>query len=158
MSLAAARRSLALENSTGQPGRHDAVSPRYYDSEDATLMESRIPGGSTPFKLPGTHSEMGAGKETNGTLYAVSNLTKEFEQKRQSFDDDAKALLEVRSGNPASMNLNEDFRKLKHRFQVWKREYKSRLRETKFKLIRTGSPEAEVTCRKWWGKISQRGL
>ncbi|XP_054815599.1 myosin-2 isoform X3 [Prosopis cineraria] len=157
-SLSVARRSLAAENSTDQPGRYDAMSPCFYDSEDATSMESRTPAGSTPIKFPSTPFENGAGRNANDTFNAVSNLMKEFEQRRQIFDDDAKALLAVKLGRPAHMNPNEELRQLKRRFEGWKKEYKGRLRETKARLCKTGSPEAEISCQKWWGKISSRGL
>ncbi|KAI9093230.1 hypothetical protein K1719_027244 [Acacia pycnantha] len=157
-SLSVARRSLAAENSTDQPGRYDAVSPCFYDSEDATSMESRTPTGSTPIKFPSTPYENGAMREANDTFNAVSNLMKEFERRKQTFDDDARALLAVRSGQPAHLNPNEELRQLKHRFEGWKKEYKGRLRETKAKLSKTGSPEAEISCQRWWGKIGSRGL
>lgn len=154
MSLAAARKSLAVDN-TGQPGRFDAVSsPRYYDSEDATSMGSRTPGASTPAKFSSSNHEVGAGRDNNGTLSAVSNLVKEFEQQRQTFDDDAKALVVVKPGQSASnVNSDEELRKLKLRFEMWKKEYKVRLRETKAKVHKLGHSEVR---RKWWGKLSSR--
>ncbi|XP_028779865.1 myosin-2 isoform X2 [Neltuma alba] len=157
-SLSVARRSLAAENSTDQPGRCDAMSPCFYDSEDATSVESRTPAGSTPIKFPSTPYANGARKEATDTFNAVSNLMKEFEQRKQTFDDDAKALLAARSGQPAHMNPSEELRQLKRRFEGWKKEYKGRLRETKARLSKTGSPEAEISCQNWWGKISSRGL
>lgn len=153
MSLAAARKSLAVDNTGGQPGRFDAVSsPRYYDSEDATSMGSRTPGASTPAKFSSSHHD--GGRDTNGTLSAVSNLVKEFEQQRQTFDDDAKALVVVKPGqSAASVNSDEELRKLKLRFEMWKKEYKVRLRDTKTKLHKLGHSEVR---RKWWGKLSSR--
>lgn len=97
-------------------------------------------------------------REANDTFNAVSNLMKEFERRKQTFDDDARALLAVRPGQPAHMNANEELRQLKRRFEGWKKEYKGRLRETKAKLSKTGSPEAEISCQRWWGKIGSRGL
>lgn len=159
MSLSAAKRSLAAENFAWQPGRHDGMSP-HYSSEDATTsVESRTPSGSTPNKYasnPETKSE----REANGTANnAVSILMKEFEQRRHTFDDEARALVDVRCGySPNMNNPNEEFRRLKHRFEGWKKEYKARLRETKARLPKSGSPDSEISCRKWWGKISSRGL
>ncbi|GAV85356.1 LOW QUALITY PROTEIN: Myosin_head domain-containing protein [Cephalotus follicularis] len=152
MSLSAARKSLANDNNAGQPGRLDtSASPRYYDSEETMSMGSRTPGGSTPFKF----SNAGVGRETNGSLNAVSNLIKEFEQRRQSFDDDSKDLVEVKIGQSApSMNPDEELRKLKLRFQTWKKEYKVRLRETKARIHKL--PEYEKSRRKWWGKLSSK--
>lgn len=154
MSLAAARKSLAADNAVGLPGKFDASStPHYYDS-DNTSMGSRTPGGSTPIKSSGTNHDVGAGRDTNGTLDAVSNLVKEFEQRRQAFDNGAKAIVEVKSGQSASLvNSDDELRKLKLGFEVWKREFKIRLRDTKAKLHKLGRSEGRY---KWWGKLSSR--
>ena len=91
MRLAAAKKSLVA----GQPVMLDASSsPGYYDSEGTPSMETQT-GGSTPVKLS---NDVGAGRESNGNLNAISHLAKEFEQHKQSFDDDAKTLVEVKSG------------------------------------------------------------
>lgn len=159
MSLAAARKSLGVDHHTvGQHGRLDAAtSPRYYDSEDATSMGSRTPGASTPLKYTNNVHDGGVGRDTNGTLSAVSNLVKEFEQQRQAFDNDAKALVDVKSGQSASnVNSDTELRKLKARFEMWKKEYKLRLRDTKAKLHKLGHSEAERSRRKWWGRKSAK--
>lgn len=155
MSLAAARKSLAVDNAVGHTGRLDAAfSPRYYDSEDAVSMGSRTPGASTPLKFSSSVHDVGSGRDTNGTLSAVSNLVKEFEEQRQTFDDDAKALVGVKTGQSASnINSDEELRKLKLRFEMWKKEYKIRLRETKVKLHKLGHSEAERSRRRWWGRM-----
>lgn len=150
-SLAAARKSLGSANTAGQPVTLGSVSSARYDSEEATSMGSRTPGASTPLN--------GAGREANGSSNAVSSLVKEFEQRRQTFNDDAKALVEVKPGqSAANMNPEEDLRKLKHRFESWKKEYKARLRETKTKLHKIWHSEEEKRRRKWWGKIGSRAL
>ncbi|KAK4255746.1 hypothetical protein QN277_008704 [Acacia crassicarpa] len=158
VSLAAARKSLASDNNTAYPGRQEAVSPRYNDSEDFNSVLSRTPGGSTPIKFSSSLSvsDSGAvGREVNGTLSAVSNLMREFEQRRQTFDCDARALLDAKAGQSV-MNPDEEFRKLKHRFEGWKKEYKYRLRETKARLHKVGNSEGEKSRRRWWGKLSSR--
>ncbi|XP_027343633.1 myosin-2 isoform X2 [Abrus precatorius] len=155
-SLAAARKSLASENASGQPARHDAATPFGYDSEDATSMGSRTPGASTPLKYSSSLSEAGVGRDANGSLTSVSNLMKEFEQRRHAFDDDARALVEVKTGQSANTNSVEELRKLKHRFEGWKKEYKARLRETKARIHKLGNSEMDKSRRKWWGKLSSR--
>lgn len=148
-SLAAARKSLASDNTAGQPGRLGGASSPRYDSEEATSLGSRTPGAGTPIN--------GVGREANGSLNALSNLMKEFEQRRHNFDDDAKALVEVKPGQSgAILNPEDELRKLKHRFELWKKEYKARLRETKTKLHKIWHSEEEKRRRKWWGKISSR--
>lgn len=158
MSLAAARSSLASENANGQPSRLDVASPSpfCYDSEDATSMGSRTPrtpGCSTPLKYSSSLSEVKAMRDGNGSL---GNLMKEFEQRSQTFDEDARALVEVRTtGQSANPNSIDDLRKLKHRFEGWKKEYKMRLKETKARLKLRNS-EMEKSRRRWWGKLSSR--
>ncbi|KAK2355177.1 P-loop containing nucleoside triphosphate hydrolase superfamily protein [Trifolium repens] len=151
ISLVAARKSHASENGTVQPVRHDLVSPRYYDSEHATSMESRTTDGSTPMKLSSSFSVSDAGRQANGTLTTVSNLMKEFEQRRQTFNDEVKALNEVKPGQSANTNSAEELRKLKQRFEGWKKQYKVRLRETKARLS-----ENEKSRWTWWGKLSSK--
>ncbi|KAI8557739.1 hypothetical protein RHMOL_Rhmol04G0033200 [Rhododendron molle] len=145
VSLDATKKSFAADDTTGQPERQDvSPSPHYYDSEDTTSMGPQTPGGTTPIKISNT---VRAGRETNGGLNAVSHLAKEFEQRKQDFDDEAKAIVESKSGRP-----DEDLRKLKLRFEIWKKEYKSRLREMKAKIHKLGHSEVEKSRRKWWGK------
>nr|KJB13453.1 hypothetical protein B456_002G076300 [Gossypium raimondii] len=145
-SLAAARKSLAADSNAGQR-RGDVVSPRYYDSEDNVSMGSRTPVGNMP--------DVVGGRE-NGSLNAVGNLLKEFEQRRQTFDDDAKSLAEIRMAQPTSnVNPDDEFRRLKRRFETWKKEYKLRLKETKARLHKRGY-ESDKTRRKWWEKLGSR--
>ncbi|KAG7015245.1 Myosin-2 [Cucurbita argyrosperma subsp. argyrosperma] len=122
--------------------------PHYYDSEDTTSMESRTP------------REAGAGREMNGTSFAVNNLVKEFEQQKNAFDDDAKGLAEAKSGQGqpggANTNTDEEYRKIKVRFEAWKKEYKAKLRENKPKVHKHGPFEADIIRRKWWGKLRLR--
>ncbi|CAK8561329.1 unnamed protein product [Lathyrus sativus] len=150
-SLVAARKSLASGNGTVQPVRHDLVLPRHYDSEDASSMGFRTTSGSTPMKLSGSFSVSDAGKQANGTLTTVSNLMKEFEQQRQTFNDEVKALNEIKPGQSANTNSADELRKLKQRFEGWKKQYKVRLQETKARLS-----ESEKSRRTWWGKLSSR--
>ncbi|KAL2327728.1 hypothetical protein Fmac_021155 [Flemingia macrophylla] len=152
MSLVAARKSLAPENAAVQPVRRDFVLPHGYDSEDATSMGSRTPGGSTP-KFSGSLSVSDAGRQVNGTLTTVGNLMKEFEQQRHNFDDEVKALNEVKPGQAANTNSVEELRKLKQKFEGWKKQYKVRLRDTKAKLYKS---DTEKSRRTWWGKLSSR--
>ncbi|XP_022753232.1 myosin-2-like isoform X2 [Durio zibethinus] len=152
-SLAAAKKSLAADSTPGL-GRVDMVSPRCYDSEDNASMGSRTPGGSTPVLFASAMPDLVAGRE-NG----LSNLVKEFEQQKQTFDGDAKSLIDIRTAQPASnMNPNDELRRLKLRFETWKKDYKMRLKETKAKLHKRGHPESDKARRKWWGKLGSRAL
>lgn len=84
--------------------------------------------------------------EKNGDI--VDNLAKELEQKRQIFYDDAKAVVERKLSYSKQI---EEYRKVKERFEMWKKEYKNRLRETKAKLA-----NSEGGKQSWWGKLSKR--
>lgn len=53
----------------------------------ATSMGSRTTGASTPIKIFSSLSVCDAGRHANGTLTTVSNLMKEFEKRKQNFDD-----------------------------------------------------------------------
>lgn len=73
---------------------------------------------------------------------------KEFEQRKQTFDNEAKAIIEVKSGHTISGNPDEDFRSLKNKFETWMKDYKARLREAKTKLQKL--PSAEKRRRNLW--------
>ncbi|KAA8523831.1 hypothetical protein F0562_010254 [Nyssa sinensis] len=104
MSLDAAKKSLAADNTAGQPGRlGGSPSPLCYDSGDAMSMGGQTPGGSTPFKFSSSVRDFGAGRESNGGLDAIGHLVKEFEQRKQNFDDEIKTIVEVRSGQSPSI-------------------------------------------------------
>ncbi|KNA06986.1 hypothetical protein SOVF_176050 [Spinacia oleracea] len=154
MSLAAARKSLVPEDAAGR--QEASLSPRSYDSDDNLFMGPRTPGESTPTKYPIPISEA---REANngGGVNPVNHLAKEFEQQRQGFDEDARALFDVRSVQSApGMNSFDELRRLKMRFDAWKKEYKVRLKETKGMLHKLRHADMEKHRRKWWGKLSGR--
>ncbi|XP_058089542.1 myosin-1 isoform X2 [Magnolia sinica] len=162
-SLAAAKKSIVADNvvsppnMVSPPGRLDA-SPvaNYYDSEDAMSMEMHTPD-ATPAKALTHLPDIGRPREPDGVQDAVGRLVKEFEQRKQVFDDDAGFLVEVKSGqSTSSMNPDEELRKLKLRFATWKKDYKFRLRETKATLHKLGNSETDRVRKKWWGKRSTR--
>lgn len=155
-SLAAARKALVSEHPAGEPGRHDAISPRCYDSEDTMSMDSRTPGGSTP-KL--SNSFFTARESSNGSVITVNSLAKEFEQRRHIFENDVRGLVEVKAAPPAPNTHPEaELRKLKTRFESWKKDYKIRLKEAKGRLhkLAHSHSEGDRSRRTWWGKLSSR--
>ncbi|GAV72279.1 Myosin_head domain-containing protein/IQ domain-containing protein, partial [Cephalotus follicularis] len=102
-------------------------------------------------------------QETNGVrpmsagLSVISRLAEEFEQRSQVFSDDAKFLVEVKSGQvDASLNPDRELRRLKQMFESWKKDYGSRLRETKMVLQKLGNEEGTLdrVKKKWWGRIN----
>ncbi|GMJ11470.1 ARABIDOPSIS THALIANA MYOSIN 1, myosin 2, ARABIDOPSIS THALIANA MYOSIN 4 [Hibiscus trionum] len=128
-SLAAAKKS---DGSDGQLGRGEL------DSKDNVSMQPRTLGGNK--------TDVG-GKE-NG----VSGLAKEFEQQKQSFEDDMSKM------DPNSSSY-EELRNLKRSFRAWKKDYKTRLREMKAKFPKKqGHKESDKTRKTWWpkrGKVLQ---
>ncbi|KAK4794122.1 hypothetical protein SAY86_012116 [Trapa natans] len=161
MSLAAARTNAIPEDYNAiTPRRFNATtSPRDYDSEDATSMGSRTPIaiGSTPMKFSASIPHRRAARDnTNGTLSTVNDLIKEFELRKQTFDEDARSLGQdghrPSEISPQSFNPDEELRKLKASFDSWKKDYKVRLREARVKLHKLGYSESDRR-RKWWGKM-----
>ncbi|KAL8127189.1 hypothetical protein AgCh_014199 [Apium graveolens] len=153
MSLAAVKKSLA-DGTPIQSGRQEgSPSPHYYDSDDNNSMQTQTPD-DTPIKITSSNSEFGAGRQYNGNRNAVSHLMKEFEQRKQTFDDEAKAIIEVKAGLSISGNPDEELRSLKNKFETWMKDYKARLREAKTKLQKL--PSAEKRRRNLWcGGISK---
>ncbi|XP_017971224.1 PREDICTED: myosin-1 isoform X1 [Theobroma cacao] len=101
------------------------------------------------------------GPESNGLrpmsagLSVISRLAEEFEQRSIVFGDDAKFLVEVKSGQvEASLNPDRELRRLKQMFETWKKDYASRLRETKVILNKLGNEEGALdrVKKKWWGR------
>nr|BAL60532.2 myosin VIII [Marchantia polymorpha] len=176
LSLAAAKKSLANDEPTTvvqreeerlnlriSVSRHRAsrhILPQDdddFDWDDSTTLGTKSPDMSVtprkypphpPLEYPLSRGELDAGRSL------VGHLVKEFDQRTQVFNDDADFLVEVKSGQTeANLNPDEELRKLKHRFDVWKKDFKVRLRETKTVLHKLGSMDAvEKTKKKWWGK------
>ncbi|KAL1565429.1 Myosin-1 [Salvia divinorum] len=96
------------------------------------------------------------GRPTTAGLSVIGRLAEEFEQRSQVFGDDAKFLVEVKSGQTeASLDPDHELRRLKAMFEAWKKDYGSRLRETKVILNKLGGEEgssADKARKKWWGR------
>ena len=94
-------------------------------------------------------------RSTSASLNVISRLAEEFEQRSQVFGDDAKFLVEVKSGqSEASLNPDQELRRLKQMFEAWKRDYGARLRETKLIINKLGTEDSalEKMKKKWWGR------
>ncbi|KAK4481570.1 hypothetical protein RD792_012472 [Penstemon davidsonii] len=94
----------------------------------------------------------GGGRSSTG-LSVIGRMAEEFEQRSRVFGDDAKFLVEVKSGQVDATSLDPDneLRRLKQMFEGWKKDYGTRLRETKVILSKLGNEEDKVR-KKWWGK------
>uniref|UniRef100_A0A3Q7IBG5 Myosin motor domain-containing protein n=1 Tax=Solanum lycopersicum TaxID=4081 RepID=A0A3Q7IBG5_SOLLC len=135
-SLVSAKKSLGVDNSASHPGKLEgSPSPCGYESEDTTTtMGTRTPGGSTPIEYASNGVDFGGIREINGGLCVVNYLSREFELRKQNFDDEALAISQLKSGQLQSTSPAEDFRRLRHKFDEWKKDYKARLKETKSKI------------------------
>uniref|UniRef100_A0A0A9DGL3 Uncharacterized protein n=1 Tax=Arundo donax TaxID=35708 RepID=A0A0A9DGL3_ARUDO len=142
-SLSVAKKSLALDET-----------PRMSDSSvDQSWESNGNHVGSGSQLVPRT-----VGREMNAGLSVISRLTEEFEQRSQVFADDAKFLVEVKSGQAdASLNPDMELRRLKQNFDLWKKDFGDRIRETKVILNKLGnSNESSPNSvkRKWWGRLN----
>ncbi|XP_073282890.1 myosin-2-like [Primulina huaijiensis] len=132
MNLAAAKKSLNSDNTSGQP------------------MGIQNPGGNIHIKSYNNGVEARACREMNGGLNAIIPLVEEFDQRKIVFEDEALAIVEGKSGQSHSVNPVEEVQKLKQRFEAWKKGYKVQLSEAKTKAHKLGLAEAEKNRRKWW--------
>ncbi|XXG71364.1 hypothetical protein AAC387_Pa07g0636 [Persea americana] len=155
MSITAAKKTLATDDVGRHSGRPDAsLRLHYYDSEDA--MSPRFHSrDDMSFRGPTLTSGV-----YDGACNTVSSLAEEFEQRKQFFDDDAGYLIEVKSREHIAPNMNpdEELRKLKTMFSIWKKEYKVRLRETKVALQKLGNSETDKARKTCWGKRTACGM
>lgn len=175
LSLSAAKKSLAAEEMSSQVSKYDDTfsfkssvarqrATRHilpndeddFDWDDNTSVGTKTPDHSlTPRKPPSQSLDLSL---TRGDLDAgrsvVSHLVKEFEHRKQVFNDDADFLVEVKSGQTeANLNPDDELRRLKQRFDTWKRDFKGRLRETKNVLQKLGNSDSAQKLKKnWWGK------
>ncbi|CAN8268985.1 unnamed protein product [Cochlearia groenlandica] len=148
-SLSIAKKSLAVEDSA----RNSDAS---VNASDATDWDS----SSNQFKSQ-TSNGVGTRQQQQPPMSAglsvIGRLAEEFEQRAQVFGDDAKFLVEVKSGQvEANLNPERELRRLKQMFETWKKDYGGRLRETKLILSKLGSEESsgsmEKVKKKWWGR------
>ncbi|KAK7845544.1 myosin-1 [Quercus suber] len=138
-SLSIAKKSLAIDDSErNSDASVNASDDRDYSSDIGSNPRSVESNGLRP---------MSAG------LSVISRLAEEFEQRSQVFGDDAKFLVEVKTGQvEASLNPDRELRRLKQMFEAWKKDYGARLRETKVVLHKLGNEDGSTVKRKWWGR------
>ncbi|XAR64014.1 Myosin ATPase [Bertholletia excelsa] len=137
-SLSIAKKSLAVDDSER-------------NSDASTNLNDESWDTGSNFKGP----ENNGLRPMNASLSVISRLAEEFEQRSQVFGDDAKFLVEVKSGQvEAGLNPDRELRRLKQMFEAWKKDYGERLRETKVILHKLGNDEgASLKMRKkWWGR------
>ncbi|KAL9324771.1 hypothetical protein ACSQ67_005416 [Phaseolus vulgaris] len=140
-SLSIAKKSLAIDDSE----RNSDASVNASDERDYS------------WDAGGNHrrQESNGARSTSAGLSVISRLAEEFEHRSQVFGDDAKFLVEVKSGQvEASLSPDQELRRLKQMFEAWKKDYGTRLRETKVILNKLGNEDGalEKMKKKWWGR------
>ncbi|KHF99826.1 Unconventional myosin-Va [Gossypium arboreum] len=141
-SLSIAKKSLAVDDSerNSDASVNNASDDREYSWDTGTNHNGPESNGLRP---------------TSAGLSVISRLAEEFEQRSQVFGDDAKFLVEVKSGQvEANLNPDRELRRLKQMFETWKKDYSVRLRETKVVLNKLGNEEGALdrVKKKWWGR------
>ncbi|EFJ23280.1 hypothetical protein SELMODRAFT_103418 [Selaginella moellendorffii] len=141
-SLAAAKRSLTSEDPV--PESATSVTPEPGFITASTTATSNQTSSDNHSNFP---RDFDAGKSV------VGQLVKEYEHRTQVFNDDADFLVEVKSGQvEANLSPEDELKKLKHRFDVWKKDFKGRLRETKVILQKLSHVDEERSRKhkSWW--------
>ncbi|CAM6041637.1 unnamed protein product [Sphagnum compactum] len=174
LSLAAAKRSLAAVepvphtpknkdetvNVCISAGRHQNHATRHmlaHDEDDFDWDDDTTVGNKSPDLVSKYHHqkpEYMYGAEVEAGRSVVGHLVREFDHRTEVFNDDVDFLVEVKSGvTEASLSPEEELRKLKARFDTWKKDFKGRMRDTRLVLQRLSNVESnERAKKKWWGK------
>ncbi|KAJ6842435.1 myosin-2-like [Iris pallida] len=155
MSLAAAKKSLAADDMTSLSGSVDPTPNIHYFGSVNTSVDFRAPESTPAKQSHGSNARQT--RNSDCTQNPLTHVIKEFEQQRQAFEDDAKFLIEVKSGQLApGTKPDEELQKLKTRFAAWKKDYKVKLRETKAAVQKLGNSESVKTRKKWWNMRSKK--
>ncbi|URD91389.1 Pyridine nucleotide-disulfide oxidoreductase [Musa troglodytarum] len=132
VNLATAQKSISASDTVKQPLKF----------EGAMSAEAQTPE-ETPIKHHVTESTVADDRNN-----VVHHLTKEFEQQKQVFEDDARVLSEVNSGQSGSVAKSiEELRNLTIRYEAWRKEYKVRLCDAKASLLKLGKSEVHKSIR-----------
>lgn len=148
MSLVAARKSISTDKTIGQPEKlPDGESPRFFDCEDSS-SGALVPAGSAHGRVPNTDTTAAACGDSSCGLELAVPLSKEFDQKKHKFDDEARAIAKLKSLNIPWVTGGDELLSLKHRFAAWKTDFKGKLKDAKSKVQKPGY-DAEKIRRKW---------
>ncbi|XP_024397400.1 myosin-1 [Physcomitrium patens] len=128
--------------------------------DEAAKVPENVENNSNKFLHAGSELGSSQGEVAAGHSY-VTQLDREFDHRKQVFTDDIDFLVEVKSGQTtAHLSPEDELRKLKTRFDAWKKDFKVRLRETKAvlsKLGHTDSSDKWIRGKKWhWVKLGKQ--
>ncbi|KAI0507448.1 hypothetical protein KFK09_013573 [Dendrobium nobile] len=139
LSLAASKTSQPCGRPVLSPVHHDLHN---YDSEDGISTRMHTPDATPPRQFPVETSA--PARDYEGKNDRVGLLAIELEQRMQVFENDARLI--------GQLNPEEEFRRLKVRFNAWKKYFKAQLRETKAVLRKSGMFEGVKKQKRWWIK------
>ncbi|KAJ6853375.1 putative myosin-1 isoform X2 [Iris pallida] len=146
--MASLQSNLGAANKSQQSAMLNASHDVHYnDDSDVSSTDSYSPE-STPTRSSYMSNSPPA-KGSDNPQDAVGYLVNEYEQQKQAFENHVRFLVEMKQGQ-ASMNSDEELRKLKAEFASWKKDYKVRLREAKADLKRLGVSNGDKARHKWW--------
>lgn len=148
ISLAAAKKSLTSKCITDQPVIFDPFPLYPYHGANA----------STPLETNGTDErieedipELPCDTEPQQRNKRLNDNTQLREQCENEFHGNSSIDSELKSASLASsIAHDEELRKLKLKFETWKKDYKTRLQETTTMLQKHGHSEAKKSRKKWW--------
>ncbi|KAJ8625248.1 hypothetical protein MRB53_033778 [Persea americana] len=152
-SLSIAKKSLAVDDGE----RKSDTSLLMGDDNDSSWENSSNSGSKGRENNGVMAGSRTMDREMNAGLSVISRLAEELQQRSQVFNDDAKFLVEVKSGqSEANLNPDRELRRLKQLFESWKKDYNLRLRETKVVLQKLKNDEGsgDKGRKRWWGRIN----
>lgn len=143
MSLAAARMSISTDKTLSQPEKlPDSESPRFFDCEDSS-SGALVPAGFTHDREPKVETTAAASGDSSRGLELA-----ELEQNKHKYDDEARAIVKLKSLNIPWVTGGDELLSIKHKFAAWKTDIKGRLKDAKSKVPKPGY-DAEKIRRKW---------
>ncbi|XP_058197627.1 myosin-2-like [Rhododendron vialii] len=148
ISLAAAKKSLTSKCITDQPVIFDPFPLYPYHGADAsTPLETNGTDGRIEEDIP----ELPCDTEPQQRNRRLNDNTQPREQCENEFHGNSSIDSELKSASLASsIAHDEELRKLKLKFETWKKDYKTRLQETTTMLQKVGHSEAKKSRKKWW--------
>lgn len=138
---------LALAKCLGVGGTLGPPSNLSFDST-STSMGTSSPAGSASMK---SNYDADAESIREGGLIAVNHLVNEFELKKQNFEGEAAAIVQLKARQPHSSSPEAELKRLKVQFTEWKQDYKVRLREARANLHKLEHSK-DRRQKAWWGK------
>lgn len=133
MSLLAAKNTLANERTRDRLGNFIPISTHDCDSPKTMPIETQTNRAKTVSDIVNLHTVNEAQLRNNGVEDTYVCI-----EANRSFNDDSRK------------NTDEEFRNLKIRFEIWRKDYKVRLQEAKKMLQKVGHSETKKSGKKWW--------